>query len=198
MQNIHYPIDMTFKITTLSNDFIAKDSTGATIAYTKQKLFKLKEKVTVFADEQQQQELFFINADKWLDFNTSYKFSNTQSNNLGRIARKGWKSLWKTEYEIYDENDHKDLIIREENVWIKILDGFFVGIPIIGMFSGYIFNPKYNITRTDGTLIAQIRKEQSFFGRRFKLLKITEFEEGQEERILLGTMMMTLLERRKG
>ena len=51
MQNIHYPIDMTFKITTLSNDFIAKDSTGATIAYTKQKLFKLKEKVTVFADE---------------------------------------------------------------------------------------------------------------------------------------------------
>lgn len=199
MKKIQYPIDLTFKITTLSNDFSAKDADGVSLAYVKQKLFKLKESVTVFSNENKNEELFYIKADKWLDFNTSYTFTKKHSDQkIGRIVRKGWKSLWKSEYEIYDEQDNPDLLLKEDNAWVKIVDHFFSQLPIIGMFSGYVFNPKYNITRPDGTLVVQITKEQSFWGRKFKLSKISEFESGEEERVLLGSMMMILLERRKG
>ena len=199
MENIHYPLDLTFNITTLSNDFSAKDSSGVSLAYVRQKLFKLKESVTVFSNENKTNELFTITADKWLDFNTSYVFSRSNSDQkIGRIVRKGWKSLWKSRYEIYDERDQQDLILTEDNAWIKYMDHFFRSIPFVGILSGYVFNPKYNIMRPDGTLVVQISKEQSFWGRRFKLSKISEFEEGEEERILLGSMMMILLERRKG
>ena len=71
-------------------------------------------------------------------------------------------------------------------------------IPILGIFTGYLFNPKYNLTRQDGTLVCSFKKNASFFGRKFTLNKEAEFEDGEEDRILLGMMMMVLLERRRG
>jgi len=38
----------------------------------------------------------------------------------------------------------------------------------------------------------------SFFGRRFVIEKVAEFEPGEEPRILLGLMMLILLERQRG
>ncbi|MBP1637775.1 MAG: hypothetical protein H6Q18_564, partial [Bacteroidetes bacterium] len=74
----------------------------------------------------------------------------------------------------------------------------FSEIPILGMFTGYFFNPSYIVIRPDGTAIARLSKEKSFFGRRFKVNKLAEFETGEEIRILLGLMMMILLERQRG
>ncbi len=81
---------------------------------------------------------------------------------------------------------------------IKVLDGIFGDLPLIGFFSGYFFNPSYLVTRPDGTVIARLQKEKSFFGRRFSVNKLAEFESGEENRILLGLMMMILLERSRG
>ena len=71
-------------------------------------------------------------------------------------------------------------------------------IPVLGMLTGYFFNPSYNVRRPDGTLIAILKKEASFVGRRFKVEKHADVNENEEERILLGLMMMILLERRRG
>lgn len=198
MEKIIYPLDLSFKIGTLSNDFTATDAEGLTIAYVKQKMFKLKEKVVVFADETKSVEKYYINADKWLDFNTSYLFTNTVGKSLGRVARKGWKSLWKAKYELYDEQDKQDLIIQEENAWVKVFDKLVGEVPILSFFTGYLFNPKYTITRPDGVLVARLSKEKSFFGRRFSIEKLSEFEDGEEIRVFLGCMMMILLERHRG
>lgn len=43
-----------------------KDANGTTIAYVKQKMFKLVEEVSVFNDESKSQTNYFIKADKWL------------------------------------------------------------------------------------------------------------------------------------
>ena len=98
----NYPLKFQFKISTLSNDFIAKDNDGNTLAYVRQKMFKLKEKVIVYSDESKSKELFHINADKWLDFNTVYNFTSADGVALGKVARKGWASLWKAKYELFD------------------------------------------------------------------------------------------------
>lgn len=199
MSNLNfYPYDFTFKITTFHNDFVVKDATGTTKAFVKQKLFKLKEHVKVFKDESENEIEFEIKGDKWLDFNTAYSFLKPDGTSFGRVVRKGWKSLWKAHYEIYDEKDQQDLLIHEVNVWTKVFDSLLGEIPILGMFTGYFFNPAYSVKRPDGTLVCMFSKNKSFFGRRFKLEKINEFEEGEENRILLGIMMMVMLERARG
>ncbi len=198
MGKIIYPLDLKFNIATLANDFTATDAEGLTIAYVKQKMFKLKEKVVVFSDKTQTEEKYHINANKWLDFNTSYNFTDKDGKELGRVARKGWKSLWKAKYELYDENDKQDLIIKEDNAWVKVFDTLLGEIPVLGIFTGYLFNPKYSITRPDGTVVARLSKKSSFFGRNFSIEKLKDFEEGEELRVFLGSMMMLLLERRRG
>ena len=195
---MQFPLNFTFKITTISNDFRVNDATGAEVAFVRQKLFKLKEEVQVFNDESRSQLNFTVKANKWLDFSASYVFYDNQERELGRIVRRGWKSLWKSSYDIYDENQKQDFSVNEENPLVKVFDGLFGDIPILGMFTGYFFNPTYLVTRPDGTAIARLSKEKSFFGRRFSVDKLAEFETGEENRLLLGLMMMILLERQRG
>jgi hypothetical protein len=195
---MQFPLNFTFKITTISNDFRVNDATGAEVAFVRQKLFKLKEEVQVFNDESRSQLNFTVKANKWLDFSAAYVFYDNQQRELGRIVRRGWKSLWKSSYDIYDENQKQDFSVNEENPLIKVFDGLFGDIPILGMFTGYFSNPTYLVTRPDGTAIARLSKEKSFFGRRFSVDKLAEFESGEENRLLLGLMMMILLERQRG
>lgn len=198
MKNINFPLDFTFKISTFSNDFIVKDYDGHTINFVRQKMFKLIDEVNVFNDESKSELLYTIKANKWIDFSTTYVFTNNEGAEVGRVARKGWASMWKARYEIYDENKVQDLLIQEENGWIKVGDALLSEIPLVGIFTGYFFNPSYKVTRPDGTMVARLEKERSFFGRRFSVSKLAPFEPGEEERIVLGLMMMILLERRRG
>ncbi len=198
MKNIQFPLTLSFKISTLANDFVARDANNMTVAYVKQKMFKFVEDVSVFSDDSKTNLLYNIKANKWLDFSASYNFTNNTGMELGRIVRKGWSSIWKARYEIYDENQQQDLLIQEENGWIKVLDALMFEIPLLGLLSGYFLNPSYMVTRPDGTPVIRLKKEASFFGRNFSVNKLTEFQKGEEERIVLGLMMMILLERRRG
>jgi len=198
LQDELYPFSFQFNIATFHNDFIVRDNSGATRAYVKQKMFKLKEHVRVFTDESETELAYDIRADRWLDFNTVFSFNKPDGNSIGKLVRKGWKSIWKASYELYDENDIQDLLIQEKNPWVKVCDTLLSEIPIVGMLTGYFFNPSYSIKRPDGTLVCSFTKDASFFGRKFSLNKENKFEQGEEERIKLGLMMMVLLERRRG
>lgn len=195
---LQFPLNLTFRIGTLSNDFIAKDANGITVAYVRQKMLKLIEEVQVFSDESRSEQNYTIKANKWLDFSASYAFTDKNGKEIGRIARKGWASLWKANYDIFDDTQMKALFVREENPWAKVFDSLLGEVPIVGMLTGFFFHPSYVIVRPDETEIARLRKVTSFFGRQFVIEKLGEFEKGEEERILLGLIMMILLERRRG
>ncbi len=198
LQDELYPYSFLFNIATFHKDFTVKDITGATRAYVKQKMFKLKDHVRVFTDESETELAYDIRADRWLDFNTVFSFNKPDGSKIGKLVRKGWKSIWKASYELYDENDMQDLLIQEKNPWIKVGDTLLSEIPIVGILTGYFFNPSYSVKRPDGTLVCSFTKNASFFGRKFSLIKENPFEQGEEERIKLGLMMMVLLERRRG
>ena len=119
MKNLNYPLDFKFKITTLASDFNITDRDGKHIAYVRQKMFKLKEDVVVFSDEEKSAELFRIKADRWLDFNASYSITGADGTNYGKLTRKGMRSIWKSTYEVYDENNQHKYTIREDNAWVK-------------------------------------------------------------------------------
>ena len=198
MNSMQFPLQLTFKVTTLSNDFVASDATGNTIAYVRQKMLRLLEEVQVFNNESRSELNYTIRANRWLDFNSTYTFTNRMGYEVGRIVRKGWASLWKAHYEIFDEKQQSDLIIREENPWAKIFDSMLGEIPLLGILSGYLFHPSYIVTRPNGSEVVRLTKQPSFWGRKFTVDKLSNFESGEEERIVLGLMMMILLERQRG
>ncbi len=198
MQNIQFPVTFQFKISTLSNDFVATDFGGKTIAYVRQKMLKLKEDIQVYSDDTKTQINYNIKADKWLDFSAAYSFYDAQGIAIGKIARKGWRSLWKAEYEIIDQNDQKQYTVNEENGWVKVMDGLIGQIPIINFFTGYFFNPSYLVTDIRGKEIVRMKKQASFFGRNFELIKLGTMDSDDDDRIMLGLMMMVLLERTRG
>lgn len=198
MNTLAFPLQLTFKISTLSNDFVAQDVNGNTVAYVRQKMLRLLEEVQVFNNESRSELNYTIKANRWLDFTATYTFSNKMGYEVGRIVRKGWASLWSAHYEILDEKQQPDLLVREENPWAKVFDSLLGEVPLLGVLTGYLFHPSYIITRPNGTQVVRLRKEPSFFGRRFTIDKLASFETGEEERILLGLMMLILLERQRG
>jgi len=198
MKDLKFPLKFQFKISTFSNDFTATDATGNTIGYIKQKMFKLKEDISVFSDESKSTVNYKIKADRWLDFSAAYSFFDSEGTEMGKVARKGWRSIWKAEYSIIDQHEKLQYTVKEENPWVKVIDSLVGEIPIIGMFTGYMFNPTYMVADTQGKEIVRLKKSPSFFGRNFEISKVGLTDGDDNERIMLGLMMMILLERRRG
>lgn len=198
MQNLQYPLFLKFKISTLASDFNISDKNGNSLAYVRQKLFKLKEDVVVYNNESRTQENFRIRANQWIDFNASYAITDHTGKNLGKIARKGMRSIWKATYFVMDAFDNQKYKVQEENAWVKIIDGFFTEIPILGIFTGYFFNPTYIVHDSNGKEIYRLKKMPSFFGRKFQLDQINDIADEDETLVVLSLMMMVLLERAKG
>lgn len=194
---MNYPLQLSFKILALARQLSVVDATDRLVFYVKQKAFKLKDSVTIFTDEGQSQPLYTISADRVLDFSARYHFADQRGTALGSVKRQGMKSLWKARYDIMD-GDQIVMTIQEANPWSKVFDSLFGEIPVIGMFSGYVFNPSYNVLRPDGTTVMRLTKEPDFFQGKFKIERLAALSESEEARVLLGLIMMVLLERMRG
>jgi hypothetical protein len=200
LQPLQFPVTLTFKLIALAPQIYVKDAAGRDILYVKQKLLKLKEKVRVFEDSSQAQQVYEINADRWLDWSARYSFTDRQGRNVGSVRRRGARSLWKATYEVAGAADQDLFRIEEENPWVKVLDGFLGEIPILGAFTGYFLNPKYVVLRAGTNQPAlRISKHRAFLESRFEVENLAGgFSEEETESLLLGILMMTLLERSRG
>lgn len=195
---MNYPLQLSFEILSLARKLSVIDATGNLSFYVKQKMFKLKESVTVFADVEQKLPLYELKADRVIDFSASYHFQDTRGTHIGTVRRKGMKSLWRARYDIVNGNSSRALTIQEANPWIKVCDALFGEIPIVGMFSGYLFHPEYLVAREDGTPVMRLKKEPAFFQGKFSIEKLADLSEEEETRILLSLIMMVLLEKQRG
>lgn len=195
---MQFPLTLTFKIVALAPQLTVTDATGAEICYVRQKLFKLKEAIEVFTDSTRTEKLCDIKADRIIDFSAKYTFYDHGGRPFGAIKRQGMRSLWRSRYEIHD-HETPEMQIHEENAWTKVMDGIFGELPLIGMFSGYLFHPTYLVTRLADT-VPQVRiaKKPAFFEGRFVLEALAPIEEGDQLRIVLATILMVLLERSRG
>ncbi|MBK8304309.1 MAG: hypothetical protein IPK98_13215 [Chloracidobacterium sp.] len=195
---MNYPLNLSFKLLALASQIYVRDANGNLIGYVKQKLLKLKEDINVFADEGQTQHLFNIKADRIIDFSAKYNFTSASGGSLGSISRKGMRSIFKAHYMIFDENGTQTMEINEENGWVKVVDALLGEIPLLGMFTGYFFNPSYIVSRIDGTQVARLKKQPAFFEGVFQLEPLTQMGDDEETKVMLSVLTMTLLERARG
>jgi uncharacterized protein YxjI len=195
---MQYPLDLTFKIVAVNPQVAVTDATGALVLYVKQKAFRLRESVTVFADREMTRPLYTFKADRVIDFRATYHIEDTQGRPFGSVRREGARSIWRSRYEVADAAGAVVFRIQEDNPWTKVLDAFASQIPFVGVLTGYFLHPSYTISHADGTPALRLAKQPAFLEGKFKLEEIVDLPPEGEVRAVLAALMMILLERVQG
>lgn len=201
---LRFPLQLRFKLLALAPSVYVIDESGAEICFIRQKLFRLRESITVYRDSSKSATLGSIEADSIIDWSARYTFSDAEGRPFGAVGRRGARSLWRAHYDIFSAAESKEvsMMIQEENPFVKLIDGLLGAIPIIGpvfnIFSGFFLHPTYAVTARDGAKVARLRKKMAFFEGRFVLEKLGALTPEQEMEVLLSCLMMLLLERSRG
>lgn len=97
--------------------------------FVKQKAFKLKEEITVFADEGQSQPMLRIRARSILDFSATYDVVDANSGEkVGACRRAGLKSLLRDTWLILGANDEELGKVEEDSGFLAIIRRFLIAI----------------------------------------------------------------------
>ncbi len=194
---LSYPLDLSFKIATIGTRIKIADATGRQVAYVRKQKFKLKENVGVYSDESQSSLLFRMKADRMMDFSARYAISGPEGHPLGAVGRRGMKSLWSSAYVLEDVYGAEAGSIREESPWTKVLDGMMESLPLGDALGGLFFNPAY-LVELYGKDVLRIQKQPSVLESSFRIDKLADLSDEEEDLLLAGTIMMVILERDRG
>lgn len=203
----NYPLDLRFKLVALAPRIIVTDASGKEVLFISQKVLKLKEDIRVYTNQSKEKEIFRINAEKVLDFNTRYNFIYVpKEQHVGSIKAKGWRSIWSATYNLDDPHGSQSHFIKEDNPWVKVGDALFGEIPFIGILSGFVFHPSYTCYRYHGgdyqdksEPVMQIKKESGFFEGVYTIdILNPNVDRAEEVRALLSFMLMVQFMRRRG
>jgi hypothetical protein len=194
---MNFPLDLRFKLVAIAPQISVTDAAGTLVLHVKQQAFKLKESVTVFGDAEQTRPLYRIAADRVLDISAQYRIDDERGTPLGVLSRQGMRSLWRAHYDV-QRGGVPLLTIREENPWVKVLDGLLGEIPIVGLFSGYVLHPGYRVASPQGSAVMRAVKQPAFFEARYTIERLQALSPADETLIVLALVMLLLLERGRG
>lgn len=194
---MHFPLELRFKLLAIASQIEVRDAGSRLVYHVKQKAFKLKEDVTVFADAQQTNPLYRIAADRVIDFSAQYNIARADGRALGVLRRRGMRSLWRARYEIV-RADGFQFEMHEESPWVRVMDGLFSQLPLVGILTGYFFHPAYVVTRADGVAVARTVKRPAFLEGRYSIERLGGLDDDSEELVVMATFMILLLERSRG
>lgn len=199
LAGIQYPLKLSFKTMALASQATVTDAAGTTVLFTKQKMFKFREHVEIFTDKSKATRLADIKTRKVIDWSARYEATDANEQPIGAVGRKGWRSIWRAHYEVFNPGDETpDFSIREENPGAKLMDSFLSEIPVVGFASGYLFHPRYLATRSNGNPAMRLEKKAAFFEGKFEITKIGELCPREELNLILSFMMLVTLERKRG
>ena len=196
LNNLKFPLDIKFHIATFSNDFSVTDANNQSVFYVREKILSWRDVIKVYRDSSKKEELYQLRSNKVIDFQQTFTITDANGNIVGKAKRKTLKSFWTATFHIYDANDNHILTIKERSGFTRMMDGMVGEIPVVGFFSGYLFNPKYALSNLQGTELMEVSKEPSFFGRKFKLNQYQQTED--DALFVLSFMLMLITDRNRG
>ncbi|MCX6079844.1 MAG: hypothetical protein NTW32_09960 [Chloroflexi bacterium] len=101
---------------------------GVLVLFSEQKMFKLREDIRVFSDEQKSQEVLAIKARQIIDFSAAYDvIDSTTTEKVGTLRRKGFKSILRDEWDVLDADDRLVGSLFEDSMGLAMLRRFVLG-----------------------------------------------------------------------
>ena len=182
------------KMLTLAGaSFHVFDEDGELLAYSRQKAFKLKEDIRVYADESQSTELLTIKADRVIDFSASFSvIDSTNGTKVGSLRRKGMASLLRDTWEIFDETGQARGKMIEDSGGLAILRRMF---DILTMVIPQKFRIEY-----DGQLVATMAQKFNPFVHKFdiEILDADDDDNTPRPLIVASAILLLAIEGRQG
>ena len=191
---LHYPVTATFSIISLGQTVRVVDALATQILYVKQKAFRLKADVTVYADEQQTQPVYLIRGDRMLG-SVRYTVGTADGRPLGSLQRQWGSALWRATYKVFDRNETQIGTIRQQNPWIRVLHALAEEIPLVGPIVGIYVNPTYAVDVPEGTTVLRLIKKRSWVSRSFVIQSTAPLRRETEEVVLPAVLTFALMER---
>ncbi len=101
---------------------------GELLLFSEQKMFKLREDIRVYADEQKSREVLAIRARQIVDFSAAYDVvDSTTGQKVGALRRKGLKSILRDEWEVLGPADEFLGMLFEDNMTQALLRRLLLG-----------------------------------------------------------------------
>ncbi len=112
----------------LTGKFRFYDPAGRLVMFSEQKMFRLREDIRVYGDENKTQEVLSIKARQIVDFSAAYDVVDTALNQkVGALRRRGWSSILRDEWEVLDANDNVIGKLFEDSIGLAMLRRFLLG-----------------------------------------------------------------------
>lgn len=106
----------------ISQKFCVYDPEWNLLLVSRQKAFKLKEDIRVYADDAETREVLSIKARQVIDFNAAYDVvESATGSKIGALRRKGWSSLVRDEWTILDASDREVGKIEEDSLFAALV-----------------------------------------------------------------------------
>jgi uncharacterized protein YxjI len=98
------------------------------VLFCQQKFLKLKEDIRIYSDESRNRELLNIQARQIIDFSAYYDvFDSMYTTRVGGLRRKGFRSLIKDEWELFDPQEQMIGVLWEDSLNRALLRRFLLG-----------------------------------------------------------------------
>ena len=191
---LRYPVTATFSLFSIGQTVRVTDAGGTLILYVKQKAFRLKADVVVYADEAQAQAVYRIRGDRMMG-SVKFAVGTADGRPLGSLQRQWGSFLWRARYRLFDRNDVEIGSIRQQNPWIRVIHAFAEEIPFVGPIVGMFVNPKYSVDVPEGTTVMRLVKKTSLVSRTFVIESVAPLRREVEEVVLPAVLTFALMER---
>ncbi len=112
----------------LTGKFRVYDPMGNLVLFSEQKMFRLREDIRVYSDENKTQEVLSIKARQIVDFSAAYDVVDAAYNQkVGTLRRKGLSSILRDEWQVLDVNDNVVGKLFEDSVGLALLRRLLLG-----------------------------------------------------------------------
>lgn len=175
------------KVLTIGNKYWIEDGNGNALAFSKQKILRLKEDIRIFSDENMEQELFRIQQQQYVDLWGTFAVVDSRAEAvLGYLRSKAFKSsfLW-DEWDVLDMNKQSVGGIHE-SAGLGLLRKYVPGGSIV---------PERMTLKLNKVPIAEINQQFKIVGDSWEL-KCLNVPRDLDRRVLLaGILLMGMVER---
>lgn len=155
---------------------------GELMLFSEQKMFKLREDIRLYADEQKTQEVLAIKARQIIDFSAAYDVVDPATNQkIGALRRKGLKSILRDEWDVLDASDNVIGLCFEDNMTLAMLRRVVLGT---------LLPQNYDVTMGE-TRVADLKQRFNLF--RYEMDVDFTMDAGQKLDHRLGIAAAVLL-----
>jgi uncharacterized protein YxjI len=176
------------KTITIGNKYWLEDQSGAVLGFCKQKLFKLKEDIRIYTDENESQELFRIKQEQIMDAWGNFAVIDSATNNkLGFVKRNIISAFVKDTWELYNTSNQMVGKIEETSTGSALARKYLPGGALI---------PEKMRLEMNGQILADINQEFKIIGDIWTM-NCQMVPSNFDRRVLLACiLLMGMIERR--